>query len=213
MYQIISDINKPVILQQYIDNKSGNKKIGLKSFTYTFGWYNLKNEYLQKDSREKIRFESGFYSFQQIAKKFKEEDIDITVNRTNGIVNITTPVELRISKDLKKMLGIDFKKILPGRENKGRKTIDLAPYKQLYIHLHQLNTSHNFFNGAPSNILGVVSIENKSYGDIVHRHFSNPEYKQLSHGDISELNISVCDENNNKIDNNDLPMSCVLEII
>lgn len=46
-----------------------------------------------------------------------------------------------------------------------------------------------------SNILGVVSVENKLFGDIVHTHFSNPEYKQLTHSYISELSISVCNEN------------------
>ena len=95
----------------------------------------------------------------------------------------------------------------------GYKSIDLAPYKQLYIHLEQINSAHNFLDGAASKVLSIVPVENKSFGDIVHINFSNPEYKQLSHGDISELSISVCDENNNKIDNHGLPISCVLEII
>ena len=35
MHHIISDISNPVNLQQYIDNRDGFKRVGLKSFTYS----------------------------------------------------------------------------------------------------------------------------------------------------------------------------------
>lgn len=210
MYHTISNINKTINLQQYIDNKCGIKRIGLKSFTYTIGWYNLVDEYIQKGTDKPIRLASGFYSFQQVSEKF--HGIHLTVDKTNGIVLLTSPVDLKISKGLTTMLGL--KRLLHANQTyKGEIPLDFAPYKQLYVHLEQINSSYNFFDGAPSNILGVVSVENKSFGDIVHTHFSNPEYKQLAHGDISELSISVCDENGQKINNNGLPINCVLEII
>ena len=47
MYHTISNINKTINLQQYIDNKCGSKRIGLKGFfTYIIGWYNLIDEYI-----------------------------------------------------------------------------------------------------------------------------------------------------------------------
>ena len=58
-----------------------------------------------------------------------------------------------------------------------------------------------------------MPIENKKFGDIVSVRFEQPEYKKLSHGNISELSMLVCDENGNMINNNGLPISCVLEII
>ena len=48
MHHIISDISNPVNLQQYIDNRDGFKRVGLKSFTYCWGWHNIHNEVLQK---------------------------------------------------------------------------------------------------------------------------------------------------------------------
>ena len=217
MYHTISDINKTIHLQQYIDNKCGTKKIGLKSFTYTIGWYNLVDDYIQKEtdrpSTKGIRLTPGLYSYQQVSEKFQELDISLTVHETNGIVFLVSPTDLRISKGLKTMLGLGNKRRIKANQTyEGDVPIDFAPYKQLYVHLEQINSFNNFFNGAPSTILGVVSVEDGSFGDIVHTHFSNPEYKQLSHGDISELSISVCDENGEKINNHGLPISCVLEI-
>lgn len=209
MYHTISNINKTIISQQYIDNKCGNKRIGLKSFTYTMGWYNLVDEYIHKN-----KITNGYYSFQQIEDIFESNNITLSVNETNGIASLITPDELRISKGLRLILGFKNKKIFSANETHyGERTIDFAPYKQLYVHLEQINSAYNFFDGAPSNILGVVSVENKAFGDIVHTHFSNPEYKQLAHGEFSELSISVCDENGQKINNNGFPISCVLEII
>ena len=214
MYHTISHINKTINLQQYIDNKYGIKRIGLKSFTYTIGWYNLIDEYIQKETDRPIRLASGLYSFKQIADIFQSNNITVSVNETSGIVLLTTPVDLKISKGLKEMLGLRNKRRLNANQTyEGEIPLNFAPYKQLYVHLEQINSAYNFFDGAPCNILGVVSVENKSFGDIVHTHFSNPEYKQLAHGDISELSISVCDKNGQKINNNGLPINCVLEII
>jgi hypothetical protein len=48
MYHTISNIDNTINLQQYIDNRDGNKRVGLKSFSYALGWYNVVNEYVQK---------------------------------------------------------------------------------------------------------------------------------------------------------------------
>jgi hypothetical protein len=78
-------------------------------------------------------------------------------------------------KGLRLILGFKNKKIFNANETHyGERSIDVAPYEQLYVHFEQINSAYNFFDGAPSNILGVVSVENKSFGDIVHTHFSNP---------------------------------------
>ena len=78
-----------------------------------------------------------------------------------------------------------------------------------------INDSHNYHNGSPSDVLAVIPIENKSFGDIVTARFEHPEFKRLKNGAITELKLVVKDENNNAVDNNavGLPMSCVLEII
>ena len=214
MYHTISNINNTVNLQQYIDNREGNKRVGLKSFTYALGWYNVVNEYVQKTGERPHRIEDGYYSFQQIADILSTLNITLTVNENNGIASLTTDNELKMSKGLKLMLGFGNKrKFEANTTHVGNKCLDFATVKSLYIHLEQLNTSQNYFNGAPSTVLAVLPIENKEYGDIVSVRFEHPEFKYFSNGAITELEISVRDENGRKIDNHGLPMSAVFEII
>ena len=83
----------------------------------------------------------------------------------------------------------------------------------MYVPLSDISVSQNNQNGSPSEVLAVISIENKSFGDIVTMRFEHPEFKRLKNGAITELKLVVKDENNNAVDNHDLPMSCVFEII
>ena len=83
----------------------------------------------------------------------------------------------------------------------------------LYIHLSDINESYTYHNGSSSDVLAVIHIENKSFGDIVTVCFEHPEFKRLKNGAITELKLVVKDKNNNAVDNPGLPMRCVLEII
>ena len=213
MYHTISNIDKTINLLQYIDNRDGNKRIGLKSITYGFGWYNVVDEYLQKTGERPNKIPNGYYSFQQIADIFLSRNITLSVNETNGIASLITSDELKISKGLKQMLGFGNKRRFAVNETHyGDKAVDFAIYKSLYVNLEQLSTSHNYFNGMPSTVLTVIPVENKEFGDITTMRFEHPEYKCLMNGTITELKLEIRDENNNKIINH-LPINCVLEII
>ena len=48
MYQIISKVNNTVNLQQHNDNRDGIKRVGLRRFTNTLGWYNVIDEHIRK---------------------------------------------------------------------------------------------------------------------------------------------------------------------
>ena len=211
-YQTISDIDKTINLQQYIDNRDGNKRIGLKFIRYSIGWYNI-NGFFKKDGEKSHKIEKGYYSFQQIAAEFQKENIVLSVNETNGIASLNTPKELKVNKELRHMLG--FKNIRlfePNKLHYGNTFVDFAIYKSLYIHLEQVSTSYNYLDGAPSTLLTVIPVENKEFGDNITVRFEHPEYKRLVNGDITELKLEIRDENNNKIINH-LPINCVLEII
>ena len=211
MHHTISNIDKTINLQQYIDNTQRNKRIGLKSLTYSVGWYNVINENIQKTGR--IEIPDGYYSFQQLADIFQTNNITLTANESNGIASLTSSNEFRLSKGLREILGFDGKKRFAANEtHNGIKNVDLAIYKSLYIHLEQLNTSQNYLDGKPSTLLAVIPIENKDFGDIITVRFEHPEYKCLINDTISELTLEIRDENNKKIINH-LPTSCVLEIL
>ena len=214
MYHTISDINKTIDLQQYIDNRDGCKRVGLKCFTYGLGWYNVIDGYIQFTGQRPNKIPDGYYSFQQIADFLQTLNITLSVNESNGITSLVTRDEVKISKGLKQMLGFSSSKrrFAPNETHFGEKMIDFAIYKSLYVHLLQLSTSDNYFDGAPSTVLAVIPVENKEFGDIITVRFEHPEYKRLTNDTITELRLEVRDKNNTKINNN-LFMNCILEII
>lgn len=212
-YHTISDINNTINLYQYIDNRDGNKQIGLKFISYNIGWYNIINSFFKVDGNKIYNIESGFYSFQQIADEFKKENIILTVNDVNGIAELTSPLDLKIKKDLRNMLGFSTKRLFEKDIlHEGNKFVDLAIYKSLYIHSDQINTSSNFLDGMPSTLLTVIPVENKEFGENITIRFEQPEYKYLVNGEITELKLEIRDEENKKIINR-LPITCILEII
>ena len=138
----------------------------------------------------------------------------MTVNEVNDIVSLETPNEIKISNGFKKMLGFGNKgQFTANQTYEGEISLDFAVIETLYIHLKQLNTSHNYFNGTPSSVLSVIPVPNKVFGDIVLVRFEHPVYELLTSDAITELTLEVRDGNNILIDNHRLPISAVLEIL
>ena len=77
MHHIIPDISNPVNLQQYIGNRDGFKRVGIKRFTYSWGWHNFNNDVLQKKDESSVRIQLGYYSFQQLADIFRNYKISL----------------------------------------------------------------------------------------------------------------------------------------
>ena len=81
----------------------------------------------------------------------------------------------------------------------------------MYVHLEQINSSSNFVDGAPSNLLTTIGVSGQKFGDIQTFRVFNTEFKRLQNGTINELKISIKDNNSNTIDTS-LPISVTLEI-
>ena len=206
MFHTIS--HDTVSLQQYVDNRNSDKVIGLRSFTFLVGWYNLEGASFMLD-RTRMTIPDGYYSFYLLADYFQGHNVALTLNKANGFVTLHTSEEIKLSKQLAKMLGFNRRRLPANVDNVGDVSANFST-KQLYIHLKQLNTSQNYFNGAPSTVLAVVPTGEHSYGDFIHVKFEHPLFKCLTGGTISELSIEVCDENGMRIDNH--LITCVLEI-
>ena len=213
MFQSISNIENTINLQQYIDNRDGCKRVGLKSFTYTLGWYNINDESIKINGGKPIQIPPGYYSFQQLVNVFERNKISLRVNKVNGKVILNTPREVKISIGLKDMLGFEWNRRFNINEPiESVKTLDMTVIKSLYIHLDQLNSSYNYLDGSPSRVLAVIPIMNKQFGDIISVRFEHPEFKHLTHGTIPELKLEMKDVNNKIIDNHGYINSAVLEI-
>ena len=211
MHHTISNIDKTINLQQYIDNRKGDKYIGLKSITYGIGWYNITNGIIKKKDEHEVGLPKGNYSFYQLSDIFESIDIELDVHEVNGMVTLITNKDLELSKEITDLLGFDKNKFEAGTHFTDRQ-LDFAIYKSLYVHLEQINTSYNYLDGRPSTLLAVIPVENKEFGDIVTFRLENPEYKLLVNDTITELKVSLRDSSGNII-NNKIQTSCVLEII
>ena len=90
------------------------------------------------------------------------------------------------------MLGFQVKgRFFPKLTYQGDRPLDFAVIKALYVHLSDINESHNNQNCSPSDALAVIPIEKKSFGDIVTVCFEHPEFKRLKNGAITELKLVV----------------------
>ena len=83
--------------------------------------------------------------------------------------------------------------------------------KNSYVHLEQINSSSNFVDGAPSNLLTTIGVSGHKFGDIQTFRVPNTEFKRLQNGTINELKTTIKDNNSNTIDTS-LPISVTLEI-
>ena len=138
----------------------------------------------------------------------------MSVDETNGRVSLSTLSELKISKRLQSVLGLHVKgRFSLNHTHRSDEPLDFVVIITLYIHLSDVNEFYNYHNGSPSNVLAVIPIENKSFGNIVTVRFEHPEFKRLKNGAITESKLVVKDKINNAVGNHGLPLSCVLEII
>ena len=122
----------------------------------------------QKQGESLVRIQPRYYSFQQLADIFRSYKISMSVNETSGRVTLSTPSVLKVSKRLKTVLGFQVKgRFFPKLTYQGDRLLDFAVIKALYVHWSDIYESRNYHNSSPSDVLAVISIENKSFGDIV----------------------------------------------
>ena len=202
-------------LQEYIPNMQNTRLVCLKSIIYWIGWYNVKGKQHIATKTKQIDIESGLYNFKDLKDIFSKENIDLSVNKNNGIATLEIPVgtEIEISKGTLALLGIASKR---GRFTAGRyigtKMVDFAKPKELHVYLDQINTTDNFENGVPSSLLAIIPISDISFGKCVHLSFDRPVFKNLTNGCITELSFRITDENEVPIDNHGLPILVELNI-
>ena len=222
MFHILTNVqnNETKSLQVPIDNRRGGLKIGLRSITYTVGWFNVGENQEISNLTSTKEVPPGLYGvkdLQTIIHEFTNAVLDI--NRANGLVSLTIPEneEIRLTDQLLILLGLDDGlngRALTAGEYISDRPVNFTNIRNLYVHLDQVNSNSNFINGAPSNLLTTVGVSDKNFerfGDIHTFRIISPEFKRLQNGTISELKISILDEYSKVIETN-LPISITLEI-
>ena len=184
-------------------------------FIYWIGWHNVKGKQYIATKTKKIYIENGFYNFKDFKDIFSKENIDLSVNKNNGIAKLEIPVgtEIEISKGILALLGIVSKH---GRftadQYMGTKMVDFAKPKELHVYLDQISSTDNFVNGVPSSLLAIIPVSDIPFGKCVHLSFDRPVFKNLTIGCITELSFKINDENEVLIDNHGLPILVELNI-
>ena len=225
MFHTLTNIQRgvPVPLRRPLDNREGRACVALRSLTYNVGWHNIsKTEFLlwqNPDTGEsgKVEIPAGLYSFEALQDLLSvSSGLSLDVNQENGVVSLTVPrsFAIKMSPQILQLLGLGMKTetwIGPGTYL-GSNPINFALTSALFIHLDQLCTIHNMLDGAPSTLLGVVSLGCESFGENSTIYIPAPEFKRMSQEYLTELTVSVRDAKGCIIDNHNLPLSLTVEI-
>ena len=227
MFHTITNVQTPIVLQQYIDNRNGDVLVGLRSVTYTVGWYNVGLGETLSSRRSgslevegSFKFTPGFYKVSHLRNLMQRKASGYAIFRLSNFTGLITLQvnagwELCFTDGLLALLNLDdglWGTWLDGGTYKGDRAVS-AGTKTLSVYLHQLSTTANFVDGAPSTLLALVGLGSYSYGDTNTIYFACPEFKPLIGSSISELEVTVCDDTGSVINNHQQRISLGLEFI
>ena len=179
MYITADDIKNEISFYYPIDNRFGDKKIGLIHAYFIYSFYNdEKDEKIHLKNGSALLVKRGCYTIKDIEKvssgKVKYDSltgksiIDSTISRFEPYMN--------------KILGI----------SNGNYVDTLSSKKMFSFKINKLSTTDNVLNGKPCNILYTGYLNRDiSYGDIVYFEPMNVQYKKLVNGVIDQLKVSL----------------------
>ena len=200
MYITADDIKNEISLYYPIDNRNGDKKIGLIRAYFVYSFYNVeKNEKIHLKNGSPLLVKRGCYTMKDIEKvpsgKIKYDSltgksvIDASISRFGPYMN--------------KILGI----------NNGNYIDTLLSKKMFSFKINKLSTTDNILNGKPSDALFTGYLNKDiSFGDIIYFEPTNVQYKKLVNGVIDQLKVWLVDGDGNEILSN-FKISIVLNII
>ena len=223
MFQVLTNVQseEAVSLQQNIDNREANLCVGLRSLTWWVGWWNWQGgeafQWRQRGGRPiNCIIPPGLYPEEDIASRLSQANPGFQLNtgEHDGNVSLTVPTghEVKLSDPLRQLYGLDDEGWLDAGLYTGDRPVNFLPSKTIGLRLHQLNTTANVVDGAPSNILACFEAQCLKFGKAWSIHFSNPEMKPLQGGTLTELKVELVDTLGRKINNHGLSVQVTLEI-
>ena len=200
MYITVDDIKNEVSLYYPIDNKNGNKKVGLIHAYFVYSFYNVeKDEKIHLKNGSPLLVKRGCCTMKDIEKVSSGK---IKYDSLTGKSVIDASIS-RLGPYMNKILGIS-----------NGNYIDMLLSKKMFsFKINKLSTTDNIFNGKPSDVLYTGYLNKEiSFGDIVYFEPTNVQYKKLVNGVIDQLKVSLIDGDGNEILSN-FKISIVLHIV
>ena len=200
MYITIDDIKNETLLINPIDNRNGNKKVGLIRAYFVYSFYNVeKDENIHLKNGETLKVKKGCYTKRDI------ENVSAKKVRYDSLTgkSVIDPTISRFGPYLDKILGI----------SNGNYIDTLLSKKMFSFKVNKLSTTDNILNGKQCDVL-YTGYFNKdiSFGDIVYFEPTNVQYKKLVNGVIDQLKVSLVDGDGKEISSN-FKISIVLHIV
>ena len=200
MYITVDDIKNEISLYYPIDNRNGNKKVGLIRTHFVYSFFNVeKDEKIYFKNGEPLKVKRGCYTKKDI-EKVSSGKVKYDSLTSKSIID---PSISRFGPYMNKILGI----------SNGNYIAMLLSKKMFSLKTNKLSTTDNILNGKPCNIL-YTGYLNKDipFGDIVYFEPKNVQHKKLVIGTIDQLKVSLVDGDGNEILNN-FKISIVLHIV
>ena len=200
MYITVDDINNEISLDYPIDNRNGDKKVGLICAYFVYSFYNVeKDEKIHLKNGEPLPVKKGCYTIKDI-EKVSSGKVKYDSLTGKSVIN---PTISRFGLYMNKILGI----------SNGNYVDMLLSKKMFSFKINKLSTTDNILNGKPCNVLYTDYLNKDiSFGDIVYFEPANIQYKKLVNGVIDQLKVSLVDGDGNEILSN-FKISIVLNII
>ena len=200
MYITVDDIEKEISLYYPIDNRLGDKKIGLIRAYFVYSFYNVKrDENIHLKNGEKLKVKKGCYTKRDIEKVSSGK---VKYDSLTGKSVIDASIS-RFGPYMEKILGINNENYID----------TLLSKKTFSFKINKLSTTDNILNGKPCDVLYTGYLNKDiSFGDIVYFEPTNVQYKKLVNGVINQLKVSLVDGDGNEISSN-FKISIVLHVI
>ena len=190
MYITVDDIKNEISLDYPIDNRNGDKKVGLIRAYFVYCFYNVeKDEKIHLKNGEPLPVKKGCYTMKDIEKVSSGK---VKYDSLTG-KSVIDPTISRFDPYMEKILGIN-------NEN----YVDTLLSKKMFsFKINKLSTTDNILNGKPCNVLYTGYLNKDiSFGDIVYFEPTNVQYKKLVNGVIDQLKVSLIDGNSKEISSN-----------
>ena len=200
MYITADDIKNEISFYYPIDNRNGNKKVGLICAYFVYSFYNVeKDEKIHLKNGETLKVKRGCYTMKDIEKVSSGK---VKYDSLTG-KSVIDPTISRFDPYMEKILGIS-----------NGNYIDMLLSKKMFsFKINKLSTTDNILNGKPCDVLYTGYINKDiSFGDIVYFEPNTIQYKKLMTGSIDRIKITLIDSDSKEISSN-FKISIVLHVI
>ena len=200
MYITADDIEKQISLYYPIDNRNGNKKVGLIHAYFVYSFYNVEqDEKIHLKNGKTLKVKRGCYTMKDIEKVSSGK---VKYDPLTGKSTIDASIS-RFGHYMNKILGI----------SSGNYVDMLLSKKMFSFKINKLSATDNILNGKPCNVLYTGYLNKDiSFGNIVYFESTYVHYKKLVNGIINQMKVSLIDGDGNEILRN-FKISIVLHIV